>query len=271
MKSLFSRLLSQPFLLFICRAGNARHSRSVGVVAVMLVLVLAEFIARGAAFAPTSQIEPTSTACLDTSFNGTGIVTTPIGSGHDFGNSAAIQGDGKIIVAGQTWNGSNYDFAVVRYNGDGTLDTSFNGTGMVTTAFGSGTDIGSSVAVQEDGKIVVAGYSLIGTSSDFAVARYNPDGSLDTSFNGTGKVTTDIGGGFDVGHSVAMQGDGKVVVAGWSFAGFSYDFALVRYNSDGSLDTSFNGTGKATTDIGGSADEGFSVVIQEDGKIVAAG
>lgn len=128
----------------------------------------------------------------------------------------------------------------------GDLDLSFGGTGKVTTAIGSGDDIGNSVAVQSDGKIVVAGYSSTqnGSKDDFAVVRYNPNGNLDTSFNGTGKVTTAIGSGHDQGYSVAVQSDGKLVVAGYSRNGSNDDFALVRYNDNGSLDTGFNGTGK---------------------------
>jgi uncharacterized delta-60 repeat protein len=272
MKPALSRRLSRAFLIgFISRAGKARYSRRRRVILVILLFVPAALIAWRGTFAVAPQIEVASTACLDSSFNGTGIVTTPIGAGNDYGISAAIQGDGKIVLAGESYNGSDYDFAVVRYNSDGTLDNSFNGTGMVTTSFGSSDDIGISVAIQGDGKLVVAGYSMIGSNYDFTVARYNSDGSLDTSFNGTGKVITDIGGSLNLGHSVAIQGDGKIVVAGWAANGFFYDFAVVRYNSDGSLDTSLNGTGKVTTSIGTSDAQAFSVAMQGDGKIVAAG
>jgi uncharacterized delta-60 repeat protein len=272
MKSAFSRLLSRSFLSgSIWCAGKARRSRNAGIIIVMLLVLIAASIAWRGAFAVTPHIEPLSTACLDSSFNGSGIVTTPFGSGNDYAVSAAIQGDGKIVAAGYSWNGSNYDFAVVRYNNDGTLDTSFNGTGMVTTPFGNSDDIALSVAIQGDGKIVVAGDSITGTSYDFALARYNPDGTLDTSFNGTGKVTTDVGSSTETGHSVAIQADGKIIVAGTSAVGFAYVFAVVRYNSNGSLDTTFNGTGKVITAIGGTNDQGFSVAIQADGKIVVAG
>jgi len=132
----------------------------------------------------------------------------------------------------------------------------------VTTDFG-GSDYGFSVALQPDGKIVVAGYA----GGDFALARYNSDGALDTSFGSGGKVTTDFGGSYHPdGFSVALQPDGKIVVAGYAGG----DFALARYNSDGALDTSFGSGGKVTTDFGGS-DAGYSVALQPDGKIVVAG
>jgi uncharacterized delta-60 repeat protein len=213
-------------------------------------------------------------ADLDLTFNGTGKVTTAIGSIHDEGRSVAIQNDRKIVVAGYSFNGINNDIAVVRYNTDGSLDTSFGGTGKVTTAIDAGDDFGNgySVAIQShDGKIVVAAHSFNGANYDIAVVRYNADGSLDTTFNGTGKVTTDFGLGDDKSRSVAVQNDGKIVVAGSAFTGTGLDFAVVRYNTNGTLDTTFNGTGKVTTAIGSSLDEATSVAIQKDGKIVVSG
>jgi uncharacterized delta-60 repeat protein len=143
-----------------------------------------------------------STGALDTSFNGTGKVTTPIGSGYDFGHSVAVQSDGRIVVAGVSYNASgNADIALVRYTSTGTLDTSFNGTGKVTTPIGSGYST-SSVAVQSDGKIVVAGsYRNASGNSDFALVRYegdpvvpsltlvrNPDQTLGLSWTGLGTL-----------------------------------------------------------------------------------
>lgn len=211
---------------------------------------------------------------LDTSFNGTGKVITSIGDRFAFGNSLALQSDGKIVVAGESFNVSSpASFAVVRYNTNGSLDTSFNSTGKVTTSIGSANDIGNSVAIQIDGKIVVAGQSGIttGGSSRFAVVRYNANGSLDTTFNGTGKVTTVLGTGNDIAYSVAIQSDGRIVVAGKTQISGNYRFAVVRYNADGSLDTTFNGTGKVITSLGTSSEGARSVTLQSDGKIVVAG
>jgi hypothetical protein len=127
------------------------------------------------------------------------------------------------------------------------------------------------VALQEDGKIVVVGYSFnTGGQSCFTVLRYGTDGSLDTSFADSGKVVTSVAknGSAD---SVAMQGDGKIVVAGNSFIdGGNNDFAVVRYNANGTLDTTFNQTGKATADFG-AHDLGHSVAVHSDGRIVVAG
>src|SRR5262249_51395919 len=160
--------------------------------------------------------------------------------------------------------GSN--FAVARYNADGTLDTTFSFDGKVTTDFG-GDDRAFSVAIQADGKIVVAGASLTNPGDDFALARYNPDGSLDAGFGTGGKVTTAFGSGLDHANACTIQADGKIVAVGADGG----DFALARYNSDGSLDGTFGTGGKVTTDFGGQLEEAFGVAMQADGKIVAAG
>ena len=205
---------------------------------------------------------------LDSSFDTDGKVTTAIGSLEDAAKSVALQSDGKIVVAGHSWSGSKYNFAVVRYNTDGSLDTSFDTDGKVTTAIGSQDDIANSIALQSDGKIVVAGYKYTSGIYNFAVVRYNTDGSLDTSFDTDGKVTAAFDGS---ANSIALQSDGKIVVAGYSYDGSDSDFAVVRYNTDGSLDTSFDTDGKVTTAIGSATDFAYSIAVQSDGKIVVAG
>jgi uncharacterized delta-60 repeat protein len=191
---------------------------------------------------------------LDASFSGDGKQTTDFGD-WDYAQAVAIQGDGRIVVAG----GSGANFALARYNADGSLDSSFSGDGKLTDSADSFD--GRSVAIQSDGRILVAG----GSGADLALARYNADGSPDTSFSGDGRVTTDLGG-TDSGQAVAIQSDGTIVVAGSTGA----DFALARYLPDGSPDSSFSDDGKVTTDLGGS-DYGQSVAVQADGRIVVAG
>jgi uncharacterized delta-60 repeat protein len=202
---------------------------------------------------------------LDTSFGGgDGIVTTLIaGTDDNESYSVVIQGDGKIVVAGYSWIGSisRSDFALVRYDTDGTLDTSFGTGGQVTTNFGSSSEI-RSITLQSDGKIVAAGVS----DDNFAIARYNSNGTLDNTFSGDGKLTTDIGS-FDGISSIAIQSDGKIVAVG----GSGNNFAIARYGTNGDLDNTFSGDGKLTTDFGSSLESFESVVLQSDGKIVAAG
>ena len=209
---------------------------------------------------------------LDPTFGSGGKVITAVGSGNDRGNSVAVQSDGKIVVAGYSSNGSNYDFALVRYTATGALDVSFGSGGKVSTPIGSSTDEGNSMALQSDGRIVVAGSTFNGSYTDFALARCTTSGALDASFGSGGKVITAISTGDDSVRSVAVQSDGKIVVAGSSVTATGYsDFALARYTTTGALDTSFSFDGKVTTPIGSGDDQGKSVALQSDGKIVVAG
>ena len=134
---------------------------------------------------------------LDPSFGAGGKVSSPIGNSEDYGYGLALQPDGKLVLAGSSYVSPSYDFSVARYNANGSLDTSFNGTGKVTTPIGAGVDTAFDVVRQPDGKLVLAGYSHNGSNFDFALARYNPNGSLDTSFGSGGKVKTPIGAGDD--------------------------------------------------------------------------
>jgi uncharacterized delta-60 repeat protein len=203
---------------------------------------------------------------LDASFGTGGKVTTDIGL-FDEAFAVAIQADGKIVAAGGTApEGFCCQFALARYNADGSLDASFGVGGKVTTIF-SGDSRAFAVAIQVDGKIVAAGGTSDPFVTDFAFARYNADGSLDASFGVGGKVTTDFGG-FDAASGLAIQGDNKIVAVG--AGGPNNDFVLARYNTDGSLDTSFGTGGKVTTDFGG-FDGASGLAMQGDDKIVAAG
>ncbi|MFH1117022.1 MAG: VCBS domain-containing protein, partial [Pseudomonadota bacterium] len=220
---------------------------------------------------------------LDTSFGGGKVITNLQGydTYNDTAYSVAIQSDGKIVVVGETYvSGSGDNFALVRHNSDGTYDTSFGTNGIVITAVSSSDDCARSVAIQSDGKIVVAGLALNGSTSDFALVRYNSDGSLDDTFDGdsdtgNGIVTTDIGGSNDYGYSVGIQSDNKIVVAGYTVSGSYAEVALVRYDSFGRLDTTFDADGNldgiVTQNIGNRSDFGYSLAIQSDDKIVVAG
>ena len=160
----------------------------------------------------------------------------------------ALQGNGKIVVVGVA---GSVDFALARYNPNGSLDTTFSGDGKQRTDFGGAGDQAAGVVLQADGKIVAVGGG--GAGGDFALARYNPNGSLDTSFSGDGKQTTDFGGDDDQAAGVALQ-SGKVVAVGFVGCTCSVTgqkFVLARYNPNGTLDTSFSGDGKQTTNFGG--------------------
>jgi uncharacterized delta-60 repeat protein len=196
------------------------------------------------------------------------------GSQSDQAISAAVQADGKIVVAGSVF-GATSDFLLARYNADGTLDAAFGSGGIVTTDFAGGDDAASAVAIQSDGKIVAVGAAYMGsaTRGDFALARYNTDGSLDATFGVGGKVTTDFYQRGDAANAVVIQSDGKIVVGGTTRNSILHQFqlGLARYNTDGSLDAAFGTGGLVSTTILGLDDEILALALQTDGKIVAAG
>ncbi len=209
----------------------------------------------------------------DKTFGGNGIITTDFGNGEE-AYAVIVQSDGKIVVAGATNAGNDFrDFALARYNVNGTLDNTFSGDGKVIADIG-GVDFGKSVAIQSDGKIVVAGYTIQG-DEDWALARFNVNGTLDNTFSGDGILTSEFGGTDDA-NAVAIQSNGKIVAAGYSKLTTDYDFALARYNIDGTNDSTFGKSGKVTTHFGSSRatysnDLAYAMVLQPDGKIVAAG
>ncbi|MBF0397350.1 MAG: hypothetical protein HQK78_11300 [Desulfobacterales bacterium] len=197
-----------------------------------------------------------------------------ITGGDDIIKSIAFQADGKIIVAGEF----NNNFGVLRFNSDGSPDNTFgdgtSGPGVVLTPFGGQQEGASDLVIQSDGKIVVGGYSRInGTEYVFAAARYNSDGSLDTTFDTDGMLTTQIGSTTNgsKGYSIALQPDGKIIFSGTTDCGTLFnDLAIVKYNTDGSLDSDFGTNGIMTTQIGNDINNS-SVAIQSDGKIVIGG
>ncbi len=203
----------------------------------------------------------------DASFGVDGKVTTNFTTSDDRASDVAIQTDDKIVVVGSTGPGR---FAIARYDTSGSLDPTFGGDGVVTTNVTSGYDSATSVAIDTDGNIVVAGY---GGGGAFVVVRYATDGTLDPTFGGDGAVTTNLTSGFDIANALAIDADGKIVVAGE--AGFCCEltggFGLVRYNTDGTLDSTFDGDGKVITDITPDDDTAGDVAIQANGKIVAVG
>lgn len=211
---------------------------------------------------------------LDPTFGNGGAATFGIqgSNGNDYGSGVAIQGDGKIVSVGFAYGAQN--LAIARHHPDGTLDTSFGTDGTLFNVFGTAQESGNAVAIQSDGKIVVVGgvdVSFVGPAgTEFLVARFNMDGSLDTSFSNDGYDFFNFGT-YDRAYAVLIQpNDQKIVVAGEA-RNSSTDFGLVRYNTDGSRDTNFGSSGSVTTDFGGHSDSPRSLGIQPDGKIVAIG
>lgn len=216
---------------------------------------------------------------LDRSFAGDGIALVDFGH-YDEALGVVQQPDGRFVAGGLAKKpDGNSDFALVRFHPDGTLDDSFGTGGKVTTDFFGGIDEMLALAIQPDGKLVAGGLVSLTTDpsrSDFGLARYNPDGSLDASFGRDGKVTTDFREGPDFLARILVQSDGKIVGVGSAVDPENQvsDFAIARYNPDGSLDQSFNAglrPGLVTTDFYGQTDYAFTLADLPDGKLLVAG
>ena len=239
-------------------------------------------IAIGLTCSPIGKLANAADGDLDPTFGHGGRVLTDLNHSTDIASAVAVQSDGKLVVGGTSYKNNDYtgeDFALARYNADGTLDTTFGRGGKVRTDFpGLAAQI-SAIVIQPDGKIVVAGgaYPLFVFVGDFELARYHPNGSLDTTFGNGGIVTTTFPGQGSYAFALALQADGKIIAAGTDFVNFSSDdssdtdFALERYNPDGSPDVTFGNDGQVTTDFDGFNDDAFSILIQSDGKLVAVG
>jgi uncharacterized delta-60 repeat protein len=212
---------------------------------------------------------------LDVTFGAGGQVATAFGPGYPaaVATGVALDDEGRIVAAGLAGpvHGGHRDFALARYLPDGRLDRKFGRDGLVTTDFGGASDdAAAAVAIQPNGRIVVAGSTFQDTRS-FALARYLPDGRLDRKFGAGGLVQTPFGlNSFAQATAVAVQADGKILAGGSAYSGFSQEFALVRYLEMGALDPSFGAGGRVTTDLGGD-DFAEGMVLQPDGKILLAG
>ncbi|MFK8038128.1 MAG: T9SS type A sorting domain-containing protein [Crocinitomicaceae bacterium] len=214
---------------------------------------------------------------LDNSFDSDGIVTMDISNSNDVMKSIITQPDGKIIVAGYTSDMVIDNFCVARFHSNGTIDNSFGVNGIVVTAFPS-TSLASEVALQNDGKIIAVGHTWEGSVNNFALARYNSDGSLDASFGNSGIISTSLFGNNAFAKTLKVQNDGKIIVGGMVFDSppDGSSLAIVRYNQDGTLDNTFGGGGISTTDV----TPGFGLTaldilndlaIQQNGKVVVCG
>jgi uncharacterized delta-60 repeat protein len=217
-----------------------------------------------------------SDGSLDASFGSGGKVTTSFSQGASQGEALALQQDGKIVAAGLVQLSSDHTlFAIARYNSNGALDPGFGAGGQATVDFGVGLNFANAIAIQADGKIVLAGQALYITSngqSQFGLARLSPEGTLDLSFGNGGMVTGPSISAINAAKGLAIQPDGKIVVSGYSRANTaSGDWAVARYNADGSLDSTFGASGAVTTRFLGLGDVASSVLVLADGKLIVTG
>ena len=231
------------------------------------ILIAGAKLNSGTSLNEFAVVRVTSAGAIDTTFDSDGLVTIDVGAGADFGRTIAVQSDGKVLVGGYASNGTNDDFALVRLNADGTLDTSFGGTGKVVKALGSGADQARSMVLQDDGKIVLAGQS----SSDFGLVRFLADGTVDSSFGTAGVVVSQLSTGTDDLFSLVRQADGKYLAVGYATATSVQRIAVARYLSNGTLDSAFGSAGVTLTTVGTNANQGQTAYLQSDGKLVVGG
>jgi uncharacterized delta-60 repeat protein len=211
----------------------------------------------------------TITGSPDSSFGNSGIVTTAISNLATI-NAIAVQPDGKIVAVGGSGTNSQNTLSLARYTITGSLDSEFGSGGVVTTPIDNNYFSGQDLIIQPDNKIIVTGYNEDSSANSYiALARYNNNGNLDSEFGNGGIVTTSIG--IDAYSArVAIQTDGKIVVAGGSIDGLQHTFALARYTDNGSLDSEFGNNGVVTTTIDDAAD-GIGITIQPQGQIIVIG
>ncbi len=212
-----------------------------------------------------------SAGVLDPAFGNGGKVITAITNFSDEAADIALQSNGRIVLAGTADNA----FGLARYYSDGNLDNTFGNGGKVRTLVGPLEDKAYAVAIQSDGKIILAGYSLtslIGNAAELALVRYTTGGALDTGFGNGGIVQVPLSVKDDANFALALQTDGKIIAACTRrYPTPGTDVSLVRLLSNGELDDSFSGDGIATIPIGSLDDEAYALAIQSDGKIVLAG
>jgi uncharacterized delta-60 repeat protein len=201
---------------------------------------------------------------LDSTFGPGGHTITDFGGDETLTALAIQPSDGKIVAVGDSFTDTFAGWVLARYNTDGTPDSGFGTAGKVLASFAAETQ-SHAIAIQSDGKIVVAGYIFTNPTTDYVLARYNADGTPDSTFGAGGTAVKDFGD-FEYAFGMAIQADGRIVVAG----GSGFDFAVARFNTDGNPDLSFGAGGQMVTDFGGS-DLAYSMALQANGKIVTAG
>lgn len=212
---------------------------------------------------------------LDGDFDGDGLVSTVLG-GTSRVEDIVIQPDGKIVVVGSYNNAPNWEVFIGRYLPDGSPDLNFGSAGQVFLDFDTQNaqdNRGKGIALQSDGKILIVGFAFIQTDLDVAVARLLPNGSLDNTFNGSGKRTIHIGqgDGQEEGTIIKQDANGKIVIGGYTNTANSSDFLVLRLNEDGTNDNSFNGNSQVITDFDGGIDLLYDLEILPDGRMVAVG
>ena len=250
-------------------AGREDYGRSIQVQGDGSILVTARSTGGGTSMAMILRYD--GTGALDTSFGTEGVVAYQGPKGNDGFRDLAVQSDEKIVVTGYTNTDAGFQILTARYNASGSPDIAFGTDGIVRYDGGYGNAGARGILIQEDGKLVVSGSNANGNDLDVIVLRYAADGSLDPEFGSAGVVVYDAGTGNDNGRRLALQQDGKIVVAGNTQNGTDYDALVLRYDSNGVADEDFGNSGVASFNLGQGNDWGEAVAIQRDQNIVVVG
>lgn len=212
---------------------------------------------------------------MDSTFGVNGWVVLTFDDAASYADDLAIQDDGKIVISGFVLNGDNrFQVAAARLNSDGSVDNSFGTDGKVVFNVGDWNDFGEGIAIQSDGKILIGGHKWIANLDqrhDLFVARLNTDGSLDTSYGTSGVATARLVDGANYANDMILQADGKPILMGYTIFQGLIDMAMVRFDTDGNLDSTFDGDGMVSFDNMGREDYGYSIALQADNKIILAG
>lgn len=213
----------------------------------------------------------TFTGELDPTFMSGNIQTTAVGLYNSEAYAIVIQSDGKIILGGGADQESDWDFALVRYLTDGSIDQAYGENGIVYTDIEAQSEKIYALALQDDGQLIACGYTNNDSDDDFVLIRYNVNGDVDYTFGDGGFVVSDFYGYDEVPFSVNIQSDSKIIASGFTYNGEIYQYALIRYSNDGEIDTTFGDVGFVTTSINDDDDAIYASALQADGKLVVAG
>lgn len=217
----------------------------------------------------------TTDGSMDTTFGVNGWAVLTFDDAASYGDDLAIQDDGKIVISGFVLNGQNrFQVAAARLNADGSVDNSFGTDGKVIFNVGAWNDFGEGIAIQSDGKILIGGHKWIANvqqKHDLFIARLNTDGSLDASYGTAGVATARLVDGANYANDLVLQADDKPILMGYTILTDLIDMAMVRFDTDGNLDSTFNGNGMVSFDNMGREDYGYSIALQADDKIILAG
>lgn len=212
---------------------------------------------------------------MDTTFGVNGWAVLTFDDAASYGDDLAIQDDGKIVISGFVLNGQNrFQVAAARLNADGSVDNSFGTAGKVVFNVGDWNDFGEGIAIQNDGKILIGGHKWISNIQqrhDLFVARLNTDGSFDTSYGNAGVATARLVDGANYANDMILQADGKPILMGYTIFQGIIDMAMVRFDTDGNLDSTFDGDGMVSFDNQGRENYGYAIDLQADNKIILAG